>query len=570
MKNIVFKFLPLVAAVLFATSCSKDDGNDNSVVTDINTTTEPTTTEPSTAAPEPTNTVQVEVDENGIPYIPFSITVGEDTESLSKAYLETDKSSPDYNKYFFTSGDKIKVMGKNIEGLLESTLNPYNGEMAKSTTFSGRLSGTGVTSITAETQLTATLIPYYGGQPEHDGEPLTKPHLYNSVNSYSSTYFRFSKTFDYGQTEPITLEQHTAFINVKLGYSARLYVTIGSTEYPVDIPSFTGGTVAVPDGTKVRASFLKDEKTINVSGGNVIYNINRTAPYACIPAAFSISENEQVLFCKSNLSYYGSFPSLGYNEYWQWIIENEGNLNVGENHASVPNLDLFGWGTWVANHDGSTNPESTSTDYSTYRWTKTDPYASSEHRAPADNFADDSWFALTADEWNYLLNTRKMAGDETPRYIRASIKTKSGEMIPGLILFPDNETTTLSRIEDGFKIHGGVASSSYTDSFGNYIEEGNWDYFGVQYCYSGDDKSNLVFLPAAGYRNGTTITYNATGDDVAGYYWTSTSEGGYAYAMVFDKDKVKVTSQAFHNSGLLFKDKGFSVRLVHAMPTTKN
>ena len=111
MKNIVFKFLPLVAAVLFATSCSKDDGNDNSVVTDINTTNEPTTA-PSTATSETTNGVQVEVDENGVPYIPFSITVGQDSESLSKVSMQTDPDASNYCQQWFTEYDKIKITGR--------------------------------------------------------------------------------------------------------------------------------------------------------------------------------------------------------------------------------------------------------------------------------------------------------------------------------------------------------------------------------------------------------------------------------------------------------------------------
>lgn len=576
MKNIVFKFLPLVAAVLFATSCSKDDGNDNSVVTDINTTTEPTT-EPSTAAPEPTNTVQVEVDENGVPYIPFSITVGKENESLSKVWMQTDPDAANYFKLTFSDYDRIRITGTNITGDLVLT----TGKDEVTATFEGKLSGTGVTTLTATTPLTATLYSDNNvGIFKNPGTPLTEPKLYTGEYAFShavqeSSYL--TKSFTFGSSGTIKLEEKTAFVKVKLNFfPARVYVDYGGETYTFDVPgnrmssNVHNPTIAVPDGAKVRASFLKNEKTIDVSDGIILYNVSRSLPNNCIPVTFSISDNEQVFFSESNLLYRlsetGGFDMVDYGQYT--VGSYKDGTAIGENYSKVSSgyADLFGWGTWVDNHAGSTTPKSTSTTYSDYLWTTTDNDGTVEPHARAAEFWDD-WFTLSADEWDYLLNKRKMANPECLRYVRASIK--DGEkIIPGLILFPDATMwATNDIVANAFKSSCGI--ESYTESFSNCINKDDWTWFCMFFNDVNDAGSNLVFLPAAGYRNGTTITYNATGDDVVGLYWASEQNGGNGYALVFDKDEVKVTNTTFHSISLL-KSLGCSVRLVHALPTTKN
>ncbi len=582
MKNILFKILPIVAAVLFATSCSKDDGNDNSVVADINTTNEPTTA-PSTTTSETTNGVQVEVDENGVPYIPFSITVGQDSESLSKVSMQTDPDASNYRQQRFTEYDKIKITGTDITGELTPTDEP-----GMTTTFSGTLKGMGVKYLTATTKLTATLfsakelsssVYYY-----NYGTPLTEPKLFsNSDNNLVDAIEECSyltKTFEYGSTG-INLEQKTAFIKVNLQYfAARVYIDYGGKTYTIDVPGNpsvsykTTPVIAVPDGASIRASFLTGQKDIDVSGGNVLYNINRTLPDLCIPATFSISKDEQVFFSTSNLLY-GLNPDL---ECLQII--NSGQHAIGSfrdgtvfeyDYAGQTRgyVDLFGWGSWLENK--GTLPRSTATHIPSFTWTSDDPNANSQPRARANLIIDD-WFTLTKDEWDYLLNKRDMANPAGLRYIRASIKTDNGKMIPGLILFPDAElNSTEHYIKSAFK-GAGSCSEPYTDSFDNYIEEDEWTTF-CSYFNNGvaavkvKVPSNLVFLPAAGYRVNTTITYSSTGDNVAGYYWTSTSayagsSSTWPTAMKFDKDGVNFIDEG--------NSHGYSVRLVQAMPTTKN
>ena len=354
-------------------------------------------------------------------------------------------------------------------------------------TFSGTLKGMGVKNLTAATELTATLfsakelssgVYYY-----NYGTPLTEPKLFsngydNLVDAIKECSY-LTKTFEYGSTD-INLEQKTAFIKVNLQYfAARVYIDYDGKTYTIDVPGHPSGSsykttpvIAVPDGASIRASFLSEQKDIDVSSGNVLYNINRTLPTGCIPASFSISKDEQVFFSESNIgcrkgSYYNSI----YVNTNQWDIVNPtNNTNVGNNHENVNNWDLFGWGTWLKAQSQS-DPIYTSVTNSDYTWPNTDP-----HTDAAFSDENPGWFTLTADEWDYLLNTRKMANDNCLRYVRASIKKTDGEMIPGLILFPDAEEYSIEiNIISAFKGSGGY--SGLYNSFDNYIEENRWTSF---------------------------------------------------------------------------------------------
>ena len=535
MKNILFKILPLVAAVLFATSCSKDEGNDLDTIPN-STTTNSTTDKPVQAA--------TENDEE--PSMPFTIGVCQDESLSKKGVTETDGKLSQY----FTSGDEIEVTGEEIHGTL--TMDNTSNDGKSVVNFSGTLYGNGVLKYEAGEDM--ELHYSLGTKLQEPKQLATSLDLSKAFSVYG--YLTATETRNKNATTTVKLKQQTAFLRFTSEFSTPVNIKVpGSSEYTtLYIPGIGTHIIAVPDGSKVKASFLSTEKTIDVSSGTVVYNITRSLPNnKCIPAAFSISENEQVLFSESNIgcrkgSYYNSI----YFNTNQWDIENPtNNTNVGTNHANVDNWDLFGWGTWLKAQSQS-DPMYTSIKNSDYTWPNTDP-----HTDAAFSDENPGWFTLTADEWDYLLNTRKMANDNCLRYVRASIKKTDGTMIPGLILFPDvSFNTDETDIKYAFKNCGGV-TDPYTDSFENYINIDKLDEFFVTNL----GNSNYVFLPAAGVRMGTKICHeiHEQEGERAGYYWTSTS----GRVLAFDKTDVDITY-------LTENYPGCSVRLVYAIPTTKN
>ena len=553
MKKNLFKMLSLVTAVLFAMSCNKDDGNDINTVSN----------NPITIS-TPNESAQTAVENEEEPSIPFAIEVGQD-ESLSKVGVVEEDGK--LYQVFYKYGDEIEVTGKDIYGTLKMSDNSVSIS-AKNAFFKGTLYGKGVQSIIdgTLTQLQLSI-----------GQELTEPKQCKSNATLDDAFIAYGYCtapyeFAYYETDhdKAYFTQQTAFLRFNIGFYTSVNIKVpGSSEYTTfNIPANRTSIIAVPNGAKVKASFLSEEKTIDVSGGKVVYNITRTLPADCIPASFSISENEQVLFSKSNLLYSLSEEGLKMVDYGQHTIGafRDGTA-ITEDYANQSRgyADLFGWGTWVTDHKGLTTPKSTSTT-KTYYWTNTDQFGYTESRAPADGFID-NWFILTKDEWEYLLNTRPMANPNGLRYVRASIKD-GDQMIPGLILFPDaEELSTETNIAAAFNACGGVVSP-YTDSFENYIEKSKWDEFAISW-FSLPLYNGLVFLPAAGSRDGTTIEYNSTGNKVAGFYWTSKPTNGFPYAMVFDKNEVKLTNGTFCFQSIT-KPLGCSVRLIHAMPTTKN
>ena len=102
------------------------------------------------------------------------------------------------------------------------------------------------------------------------------------------------------------------------------------------------------------------------------------------------------------------------------------------------------------------------------------------------------WRTLSWSEWDYLINTRKINGGTTSGYGK-TCKWGTYSGVNGLIIAHDN----------------------YTGDFSNAaaaVEDG------------------CVFLPAAGYRNGTYV-FNIGGD--FGYYWSSTPNGDSSACYLF-------------------------------------
>lgn len=258
-------------------------------------------------------------------------------------------------------------------------------------------------------------------------------------------------------------------------------------------------------------------------------------PEGAISGKFSVGpaeNNKQVYFSKGNLKYTrestsdawstGKFSFMD-NQYD--YIETTANPYCTADYADKTAIGLFGWATsniytpdntyyypWETDQtnasygSGITSGDvNWATDHADYDW--------------GTNTGDlgTGWRTLTKDEWVYLFNTRTVNGGTGNGKSYTRGQSVNGTL--GVVLYPDNYT-----------------GATYTGS--------DWSEFEAAGC---------VFLPAAGFRDGTSVS------DVGsyGYYWSSTSYNGtIARYVFFMKDYVNPAT------GYNDRKSGYSVRLV--------
>ena len=258
-----------------------------------------------------------------------------------------------------------------------------------------------------------------------------------------------------------------------------------------------------------------------------------TSPYTYIPGAisgkFSVSSTKQVYFSQGNLqattSNKGSTWTWAFAAHqWDYIGDAVANNSVNGNGTVATNgtVDLFGWST-AATTFGILN----STISSNYSGDFVDWGAT----------IGSGWRTLTSDEWQYVFNTRNAStvnSTENARYAKAYLfGTKHG-----VILFPDSYTHP-----DGVAAPTGINATNDASWYANMYSADDWAKMEAAGC---------VFLPAAGYRSGSSVS------DVGsyGYYWSSSFiTTNYTYRVYFNYGSMSPTN---------YNDRynGCSVRLV--------
>ena len=202
------------------------------------------------------------------------------------------------------------------------------------------------------------------------------------------------------------------------------------------------------------------------------------------------------------------------------------NKNAAQTYTGW--IDLFGWGTSGYNNKYPYMTSTTNTDYgdgdtnisgTNYDW---------GYNA-ISNGGGSSWRTLTKDEWTYLINTRK-DGSGKLLYGEGMV----GNCTPGLIILPDDWETYKPNLPFT------PGASSWSNAY-SYSE---WSLM---------EAAGAVFLPAAGYRYGTSI--NNVG--LYGDYWSSSyNSSSKACHLYFSSGNVIPSSG---DDGRCY---GMSVRLV--------
>ena len=261
-----------------------------------------------------------------------------------------------------------------------------------------------------------------------------------------------------------------------------------------------------------------------------------------LPGVFSVKGGRKVYFSQANLQYTKSTGKFSFmNE--QYSTVETLNQNVGNDYASQGVVSLFGWGT--SGWEGTGSParvayqpyatSNTNADYGVVSprassETLTGDYANGDWGVYNSSDLGAGWRTLATQEWSYLLIYRT---NYSSLRTLATVNT-----VPGLIIMPDGWTATTVSLT--------ITTSNFTT---NNIDLTNWKKLEEQGC---------VFLPAAGYRGGTTVTVSGVGT-FGGYWSTSAHSGGGAFCLYFSSGNLY--PQCDYNRYF-----GFSVRLVQDAP----
>ena len=259
-----------------------------------------------------------------------------------------------------------------------------------------------------------------------------------------------------------------------------------------------------------------------------------------LAGVFSVSATEKVQFSQGNLQFQASTKTWRFAEnQYDYVGDAVGNTTSTGRETQSDWIDLFGWGT--AGHSFASGY---GTLYQPWETDNTDPVATKYGPSGTSNglYGDyaqgdwgtnmgTGWRTLTNAEWTYLFQTRT---DAANKFGYATVAGKNG-----IIIVPDEFT-------DPMKNGGSNAFvGSTTTGFGaNVYTEDNWTAL---------ESAGCVFLPAAGYRDGTTV--NVAGSE--GIYWSSSpwpDNSDAAYAVGFGSDHL--------SPGFVIRKYGYPVRLV--------
>ena len=259
-------------------------------------------------------------------------------------------------------------------------------------------------------------------------------------------------------------------------------------------------------------------------------------PTGAINGLFSVSASQQVFFSHGNLQYQASTNTWRFADN-QFDYVGSTNSNISSSYSGW--IDLFGWGTSGYNHGATCyQPWSTSSNYRDYYAYGNSDILSQYNLYDQTGQADwgynpisnggntvNRWHTLTQLEWDYVFNTRTTASGI--RYAKANVNN-----VNGVILLPDDWSSSTYSLDSTNTSDASFSSNTLTDLQWRTLEQ-----------------AGAVFLPAAGYREGTWV------DEVGsrGYYWSASVRFDFAYFMYFD------------DSGLFTDDRyrywGQSVRL---------
>ena len=291
-----------------------------------------------------------------------------------------------------------------------------------------------------------------------------------------------------------------------------------ATDYKVAFDITAGGQTAsvTNDATKLTdGAATKEINTVEIFGKEVVdtkakVKVSLIAvkpkgpPAGALKGEFSVSADKKVLFSQGNLV--ATIDATGTPIAWKFAANQYDYIGNATANTSIGKIagyiDLFGWSTASTTYgiSTSTNNDDYSGDF--YDWGK----------AVGDG---NTWRTLTTAEWQYLFN----CGDYTSDVRNGKYKWATVNGVNGYVIAPD--------------VFSGELADTYADD-------------------AALAANNLVFLPAAGTRNGSSVSNVGT----YGFYWSSTASSEYGAFRVFFGS----SGAPYNNNASRFY--GYSVRLV--------
>ncbi|MGN0235577.1 MAG: hypothetical protein ACI4BD_04590 [Paludibacteraceae bacterium] len=214
-------------------------------------------------------------------------------------------------------------------------------------------------------------------------------------------------------------------------------------------------------------------------------------PYAPLAGVFSVSADKQVNFSKGNLQ----CTIQGTDTAWTFAANQYdiiGTANIVDG-ALADKIDMFGWSA-----KNTTAPWGISTSMSSSNY-----YG--EFADWGQNVGDGTtWRTLTDSEWVYVVSGRTDASSKIG-VARINLDEAGTTYANGLILLPDNWTDMEVTFKSGFS--GTDSEQAYADYQTFTLDQ--WEKL---------EAAGAVFLPAAGYRDGSRFYYGERG-----FYWSATA-----------------------------------------------
>ena len=307
-------------------------------------------------------------------------------------------------------------------------------------------------------------------------------------------------------------------------------------------------SILVPDGLKIGDLKFSDgtnEKAITTGvkadteiAAGTLYTVTATewkspeadTPEGALKGVFTVdASGKKVHFSKGNLRY------VVIGTKWEFY-ENQYdfcNTNTYDGHHA-DTVSLFTWG-----YDATKSivPDGQATD----NVSRTSGNLEQTEDWGCKIGDDNTWRTLSTAEWQYLFNTRTastVSGTENARYAMATVNE-----INGIILLPDTYAHP-----EGVTAIASINTTSAAFSANTY-DLTEWAKM---------ESAGAVFLPAAGYRDGSNV--DSVGD--IGYYWSSTAySNNIAYLVRFKSGDV-------YPGNYVLRNYGCSVRLVTDVSAT--
>lgn len=250
------------------------------------------------------------------------------------------------------------------------------------------------------------------------------------------------------------------------------------------------------NGMQYEFGAVKEFTTL--SSGEQPSNPSNPSLGSFVAKPFSVSASKTVTFSPGNLQYHAA------NDEWRFAPSQldyigEANANISSTYNGW--IDLFGWGT-------GNNPTNKSTDYNDYQ-TFVDWGVNK-----IGSYSSNTWRTLTCYEWDYLCNKR-------PNYDKL-IGVAQVNGVNGLILLPDAWVCP-----NGVTFKSGFHNDSGTEYYAAYqsISAAVWSKLKA---------SGAVFLPSAGFRDGSSVSYVR----YFGHYWSATEfHSSYANYLRIDSNE---------------------------------